>query len=156
MELVPEVVKNTLVFNVIKSCNANRNICGNCPDFAVAVHNTLMNTEVKYVLIDLQDEKEICPSFLEELMQLAKRLMFPFIFTGVMDKPQKILDSYAFLSRHPIFEAVEDAVAYLESKHPGITRVPLNGIELGVAVAASRPRNAIVGEADASEGEAED
>lgn len=158
MELVPEVVKNTLVFNVIKSCNANKNICGNCPDFAVAVHNTLMNTAVKYVLIDLQDEKEICPLFLEELMQLAKRLKFPFLFTGVMDRPQKILDSYAFVSRHPVFDSVVDAAAWLESKHPGITKVSLSGIDIGVAVACSRPRNAVAGvvDGDASEGEAED
>jgi hypothetical protein len=156
MELVPEIVNNALVFNVINSCNANRNICGNCADFAVAVHNTLMNTEVKYVLIDLQDEKEICPAFLEELMQLAKRLKFPFLFTGVMDKPKKTLDSYAFGNRHPLFESPEDAIAYLDKNFPGMTRVSLNGIEIGVAVACSRPRNAVVGEGEATEGEAED
>lgn len=156
MELVPEVVNNALVFNLINSCNANRNICGNCADFAVAVHNTLMNTEVRYVLVDLQDEKEVCGAFLEELMQLSKRIKFPFIFTGVMDKPKKILESYAFLSRHPVFDTPEDAVEYLEKKFPGITKVSLSGIEIGVAVACSRPRNAVVGEVDTSEGEAED
>lgn len=156
MELVPEVVKNTLVFNVVNSCNANRNLCGNCSDFAVAVHNTLMNTEVKYVLIDLQDEKEMCPSFLEELMQLAKRMKFPFLFTGVMDRPQRILESYAFLNKHPLFESAEDAVDYLEKNYPGITRVSLNGIEIGVAVASSRPRNAVAGEGETTEGEAEE
>ena len=72
MDLVPENLGGAVVFNLVNSCGANKGVCGNCADFAVAIHNWLMNTEVRYVLVDLQDEKEICPAFLEELLQLAK------------------------------------------------------------------------------------
>ena len=143
MELVPENLSGAVVFNVINSCGANRAICGNCPDFAVAVHNWVMNTEVRYVLIDLQDEKEICPVFLEELLQLAKRLRLPFVFCGVMERAKRILASYDFTTRSPIFVTPQEAIAYLEQTYPGITRVSAEGVEFGVAIAQSRPRNTL-------------
>lgn len=143
MELVPENLNGAVVFNVMNSCGANRAICGNCSDFAVAVHNWVMNTEVRYVLIDLQDEKEICPLFLEELLQLAKRLRFPFVFCGVMERAKRILASYDFTTRSPIFVTPQEAIAYLEKTQPGITRVSVEGVEFGVAIAQSRPRNSL-------------
>jgi hypothetical protein len=154
MDLVPENLDGAVVFNVINSCGANKSICGNCADFAVGVHNWLMNTDVRYVLVDLQDEKEICPTFLEELLQLARRLRIPFLFAGVMDKAKRVLLSYNFQSRAPLFVTPEDAVTWLDQNHPGLRRVSLHGMQFGVPVASSRPRNAVMAEVEAGEPEA--
>ncbi len=156
MDLVPENLHGTVVFNVINSCCANRAVCGNCTDFAVAVHNWLMATEVKYVVIDLQDEKEICPAFLEELLQLSKRLKYPFVFAGVMEKPRRLLEAYDFTARSPIFVTPEEAVAALEKRYPGITKVSLDGVDFGTPIASSRPRIALTIDDPVSEAEAVD
>ena len=120
----------------------------------MAIHNWLMNTEVRYVLMDLQDEKEICPALLEEIMQLARRLRIPFLFVGVMDKPRRILEAYDFTKRWPTFVTPEDAVFYLNEKFPGSTRVSLDGLEFGVAIATSRARNSVAVDADGAEADA--
>ena len=65
-----------------------------------------------------------------------------------MDKPRRLLEAYDFLNRAPVFVTPEDAVEWLEKKHPGITRVPLEGVEFGAPIAQSRPRNGVVAEAD--------
>ena len=147
--MIPENVNGAVVFNVISSCNASKSICGNCADFAVAIHNWMMNSEIKYVLVDLQDEKEICGAFLEEMMQLAKRLKVPFLFAGVMEKPKKILQSYDFSNRWPTFTTPDEAISYLDKNFPGVTKVSLEGMEFGVAVATSRPRNAVMVDVEA-------
>lgn len=148
MELVPENLNGAVVFNIISSCNANKSICGNCGDFAVSIHNWMMSSEVRYVLVDLQDEKEICGAFLEELMQLSKRLRVPFLIAGVMEKPRRILESYDFAKRWPLFATPEEAVAYLDKNFPGTTRVSLEGLEFGVPIASSRPRNAVMADVE--------
>ncbi len=149
MELVPENLNGAVVFNIISSCNANKSLCGNCADFAVSIHNWMMNTEVKYVLVDLQDEKEICGAFLEELMQLSKRLRVPFLLAGVMEKPRRILEAYDFVNRWPLFATPDEAIAYLDKNYPGTTRVSLDGLEFGVPIAQSRPRNAVMADVEA-------
>lgn len=154
MDLVPENLGGAVVFNVVNSCGASKAVCGNCADFAVGIHNWLMSTDIRYVLVDLQDEKEICGAFLEEMLQLAKRLRVPFLFAGVMDKPRRILESYDFLTRAPLFVTPEDAVAWLDKNHPGLTRVSLEGLEFGVAIATSRPRNAVAVDAEPQEADA--
>ncbi len=153
MDLVPENLGGAVVFNVMNSCGANKTICGNCADFSVAIHNWLMNTEVRYVLLDLQDEKEVCPSFLEEILQLARRLKVPFIFAGVMEKPKKLLEAYDFLSRAPLFVTPEEALVWLDKNYPGLTKVSLQGLQFGVAIAQSRPRNAVAVEGEGTEPE---
>jgi hypothetical protein len=153
MELIPENLGGAVVFNLQSSCSASRNVCGNCADFAVAIHNWLMASEVRYVLVDLQDEKEICPAFLEELLQLAKRLRLPFLLAGVMEKPRRLLESYDFTARWPLFVTPEEAVAYLEKHYPGATKVSLEGLEFGTPIAASRPRNAVLVETEGVEAE---
>jgi len=153
MDLVPENLGGAVVFNVMNSCGANKMICGNCSDFSVAIHNWLMTTDVRYVLLDLQDEKEICSGFLEEMLQLAKRLKIPFVFAGVMEKPRKFLESYDFLSRAPLFTTPEDAVKWLDAHYPGLTRASLSGLQFGMAIAQSRPRNGLVLDVEGSDSE---
>lgn len=156
MDLVPESVGGAVVFNVVKSCGANRLMCGNCADFAVAVHNCLMSTEIRYVVLDLQDEKEVCGAFLEEVLQLAKRMRIPFLFAGVMDKPRRLLEAYDFTRKTPLFLTPEEAVAWLKANHPDLLAASKEGIEYGVPVASSRPRNAALVDAEVGEAEAVD
>jgi hypothetical protein len=144
MELVPENVNGAVVFTVHNSCCANKSICGNCPDFAVAVHNWLINADVRYIILDLQDEKEICGLFLEELLLLRKRLkQYPFLFCGVMEKPKRVLESYDYFSRSPLFVTPEEAITWLDANHPGLTKVEIKPSDLGTAIAVSRPRHSL-------------
>ena len=119
MDLVPEKVDGGVVFNVVKSCGGNVDICGNCGDFAVAIHNWLMASEVRYVVVDLQDEKVICPQFLEEILQLKRRMKVPFKFAGVMEKPQQLLKNYNYLLDNETYATPADAFKKLEQEKPG-------------------------------------
>jgi len=152
MDLVPENLGGAVVFNLNNSCGASKALCGNCGDFAVAIHNWLMNTDVRYVLLDFQDEKEVCGVFLEELMQLAKRLRVPFLFAGVMEKPRRMLEAYDFTRRWPLFVTPEEAVSYLDENFPGTTKASLEGLTFGVAIASSRPRNGVAAEIESGDG----
>ena len=156
MDLVPENLNGAVIFNLNNSCCANRLICGNCGDFPVAIHNWLVGSDVRYVLLDFQDEKEVCPTFLEELVQLAKRLRIPFLLVGVMERAKRVLDSYEFTKKWPVFVTPEDAVAYLDEKFPATTKVSLDGLQFGLPIAISRPRNALAPDAEVSEAEAVD
>lgn len=140
MDLIPENHNGAVVFNLISTGVANRGANDSYGDFAVAIHNYLMNSEVRYLLLDFQDEKEICANFLEELMQLAKRLRVPFLLVGVMEKPRRILESYDFTRRWPLFLTPEEAVAYLNANYPEFLQVSLAGLEFGTAIASSRNR----------------
>ena len=156
MDLVPENLSGAVVFNLLNSCAVNKLACGSCAEFVVAIHNYLMNSDVRYVLLDLQDEKDICPAFLEELMQLAKRLRVPFLLAGVMDRPRRILESYDFTRRWPLFSTPEDAIAYLEAHHPETLRVAIGGLPFGTAIATSRGRHVGIQDGEPVEAEAVD
>ena len=103
MDLVPESINGVTVFNLLqtKSCPKG---CSDCGDFAVSIHNILLNSDFRYLIFDLQDEKEVCEKFLEETLHLWRRLRFPFLFAGVMPKPEKILMSYAYHDSYPVFD----------------------------------------------------
>lgn len=156
MDLVPENLNGAVVFNVVNSCGANRAICGNCAEFAVAIHNWLMATDVKYVLIDLQDEKEICPTFLEEVLQLSKRLRYPFVFAGVMDKPRHVLQSYNYTAKQAIYITPEEAIEALEAKYPGLIKSSAGNVEFGIPIASSRPRSVLAADELGSDADAAD
>lgn len=96
VELVPIRADDAIVLNVAKHCRFCRADCRDCCDIGVAVHNWLISTELRYVIIDLQDEKDVCPTFLQEIIQLRKRLRMPFLFAGVMDRPLKVLNDYSY------------------------------------------------------------
>ena len=151
MDLVPENLGGAVVFNLNSSGVSSKALRGNCGEFAVAIHNWLMNTEVRYVLLDFQDEKEVCALFLEELMQLAKRLRVPFLFAGVTEKPRQMLEAYDFTRRWPLFVSPEEAILYLEQNFPGSTKAPLDGLTFGVAIATSRLRSSAAAEVESAE-----
>ena len=96
-----------------------------------------MHTELEYTIIDLQDEKDICPIFLEELLLLKKRLLGPFLFAGVMEKPLDYLERF-YSSSFPIFITPEDAVRALRIQRPGITESPVKSpIKIGFPILLS-------------------
>jgi len=157
LEFVPEKIDRAVVMNVIQSSQpvpssvAPASVLDSFvgADFVVAVHNWLIGTQLKYVIFDFQDEKEIPADFVEELMQLMKRVRIPFLFTGVMQKPRALLMSYDYTSKFPIFASIDEAVTYLESKHPTLLGVPHDGIIFGTPIEMVRSRlNGKPGEED--------
>jgi hypothetical protein len=158
LEFVPEKMDRAVVMNVIQGArplssavavpvSAVDSYVG--ADFVVAIHNWLIGTQLRYVIFDLQDEKEVPADFLEELMQLMKRVRIPFLFTGVMQRPRALLMSYDYTSKYPIFSSIDEIISYLESKHPTLLSVPHDGINFGTPIEMVRSRlNGKPGEED--------
>lgn len=140
MELSPAIVNGGVVLDATQMCSYQASDCRTCPELAVGIHNWLIATGIEYVLIDFEDEKEVCPSILVELLQLRKRLKMPFIFIGLMDKPKSILTSYAY-SGYPFFSTPEEAVMHLKQMHPElVSGIDLSRVSPGVAIPCSRSR----------------
>jgi hypothetical protein len=158
LEFVPERIDRAVVMNVIQSSRAVPNAIPvptsaidsfGGADFVVAIHNWLIGTQLRYVIFDLQDEKEVPADFLEELMQLMKRMRIPFLFTGVMQKPRALLMSYDYTSKYPIFNSIDDVISFMESKHPQLLSTTLDGISFGSPIEMVRSRlNGKPGEED--------
>ena len=117
MDLIPVNVGGIVVFNTTDNCISTSRECKHCLDIGGALHNWLIVMKVNYILIDFQDEKDVCTTFLVELLQLRKRLNIPFIFTGLTLKPQKFLDSYEFLNHKSsrIFSSLEEALEFVRT-----------------------------------------
>lgn len=118
MDLIPVNVDGVVVFNTTDSCVSSSHECKHCVDIGGALHNWLMVMKVNYILIDFQDEKDVCSTFLVELLQLRKRLNIPFIFTGLTLKPQKFLESYEFSAHKSsrIFSSLDEAIEFLKTE----------------------------------------
>ena len=143
VELIPVRLDDAIVLNVAKHCRNCKTDCRDCCDIGVAVHNWLISTELQYVVIDLQDEKDVCPTFLQEIIQLRKRLRMPFLFAGVMDRPLKVLNDYSYTSDlYPTFITPEDAVSYLRANHPLVLSADLSRVRLNEVLQVARPRSA--------------
>ncbi len=125
MDLIPTMVDGAVVFNLKNSCSVKNYNCEPCVQLVLCIHNWLKHAEVQYAIFDLLDEKDICSSFLTELLQLRKRLRFPFLFVGVMDRPQNFLESYSYDRTYSVFVTPEDAVRALRIHNPGITEHPI-------------------------------
>ncbi len=150
LEFVPEKVDRIVVLNVMQTLVSTNppmsqtqtalldSFVGS--DFVVGVHNWLIGTELRYLIFDLQDEKEVPVDFLEELMQLMRRLRIPFLFAGVTDKPKGILKSYAYLTKYPIFTDVDEARSWLEQKFPNYLNIKFDGIQFGTPIEMVRSR----------------
>lgn len=157
LEFVPERVDRAVIMNVIQNQQpmaapvAPTSVVDSFvgADFVVAVHNWLIGTQLRYVIFDFQDEKDVPADFVEELMQLMKRMRIPFLFTGVMQRPKALLMSYDYTSKFPIFTSIEEAVSFLESKYPSLLTVPHDGITFGTPIEMVRSRlNGKPGEED--------
>ena len=141
VELIPEYVDNAIVFmayNKIPHCETK---CKLCVDFSVGIHNWILANEVSYIIIDLQDEKTICQVFLEELINLRKRLKIPFYFAGVMARPKQFLDDFGMSHTVKYFMTPEQAADDLKSKHPELYHTVVDkNINLVHKITVSRAR----------------
>jgi hypothetical protein len=143
MELVAENLDGVAVLNVENVCTGEGLECRECVDVGGLVHNWLLTTGMNYVVIDLQDEKDVCRTFLIEMLQLRKRLRMPFLFAGVMARPKAILEDYDFSATgSPIYATPEEAIAFLESNHKAvIVDTDLSLVRFGEKLLSIRQRN---------------
>ncbi len=141
MDLIPEFVDGAVVLNTVKACRYDENQCLMCADFAVGIHNWLIQHELNYIVVDLQDEKTVCPEFLVELVQLRKRLQMPFLFAGVMESSQRIIKAFDDLNVFVFYRTPEEAVAHLKKTSPEVlATTPLTSIHMGEPILLTRPR----------------
>ena len=139
MEYVPILVDGGVVLNATSVCNNTAPDCKVCPDIAVGVHNWLVANNRKYLIIDFQDEKDVCSTMLVELLQLRKRLKFPFLLVGLMERPKHFLLSYAY-GDDLFFNTPEDAVEHLRSFHASLIDAEFGGIEFDKPIPTGRFR----------------
>jgi len=163
MDLVAENIDDVVVLNLESICNGPQNVgnvighqtCKTCSDVSGLIHNWLMSVDTEYVIIDLQDEKEICSTFLIEVLQLKKRIEMPFIFAGVMPKTRDILEAYGY-SRDglPAFESPDEAVKYLKRKFRAEAKASHRNITFGEKILSLRARQLQkMGEASSDDGD---
>jgi hypothetical protein len=139
MDFIPEIVDDVVILNAHDVCSEGQD-CRSCIELAVGVHNWLVGHEIRYLIVDFQDEKEVCTTILTELLQLRKRLRFPFLFCGVMENPRKFLKSYAY-SGYPFFAIPEEAVSYLKKIHPSLLMTDLSSVKVGESIPCTRTRS---------------
>lgn len=149
MDFVPEIVDGTVVLNAVDICTSG-NDCRPCAELAVGVHNWLVTHQLRYLVTDFQDEKDVCTTILTELLQLRKRLRQPFLFCGMMEGPKKFLQSYAY-NDYPFFPVPEDAAVYLKKNLPQLLSAPLASIKVGEPIPCTRSRSYRTEEAEESE-----
>lgn len=139
MDFVPEMIDGAVVLNAVDVCTVG-NDCRQCTELSVGIHNWLVAHGLRYLILDFQDEKDVCVTILTELLQLRKRLRFPFLFCGMMEAPKKFLESYAYTD-YPFFAVPEDAIAFLKAKEPGALKADLSSIKAGEPIPCTRSRN---------------
>ncbi len=139
MDFVPEIVDGTVVLNAVDICTAG-NDCRPCSELSVGVHNWLVVHQLRYLVVDFQDEKDVCTTILTELLQLRKRLRQPFLFCGMMEGPKKFLESYAYQD-YPFFRVPEDAAAFLKKTQPQILSTNFESIKVGEPIPCTRSRS---------------
>ncbi len=143
MNLVPELVDGCIILNVENVCTSNSYDCKDCSDIGGALHNWLMVTGLRHVLIDLQDEKDICLTFLVELMQLRKRLPLPFKFIGAMERPKNLLECHGYsMDGSILFVSPEKAASELKKQSPESLDLSYPEVQLGEAVVNLKIRSA--------------
>lgn len=152
MDFVPEIVDGTVVLNAVDIC-AQGHDCRPCSELSVGVHNWMVAHQLRYLVVDFQDEKEVCKTILTELLQLRKRLRQPFLFCGMMEGPKRFLESYAY-SEHPFFPVPEDAAVYLKKSFPQLLAPTFATIKVGEPIPCTRSRSYRSEEAE--EGEVEE
>ena len=125
MDLTPSIADGAIVCNLSKGCNRQTVSCESSSQLAVYFHNWLLQTKLQYVIMDFQDEREVCSEFLDEVLRLKNKLPIPFFFTGVMPNPLSYLKKYNTTKELPVFNTPEDAVRALRMLIPTATEKPV-------------------------------
>ncbi len=153
VELIPKNIDGVVVLNVLSRCSPN---CSACADITVGIHNWLLVNNLKYVVVDFQDEKVVCSTFIEELLQLKKRLKFPFVFIGVMEKPKQTLEAFDYRGEFPLFASPEEAVGAFRARHPDLINASLENVTFGIPLAVVRPGSRLITGEEGEEGQEEE
>ena len=155
LEIVPEEIDGALVFNVQPALPSKEQLSDEDlhSELVVAFHNWAKENSVPYIILDLQDQKDLCSVFLTELLQLRRRLQIPFLFAGVMESSRKIIESYDFQKLFPFFVTPEDAIRALRMRYPGMTESFSVPSGLGNPILIPR---VVLGESDPGSGPALD
>ncbi|MBI2602139.1 MAG: hypothetical protein HYW48_03705 [Deltaproteobacteria bacterium] len=124
MDVIPALIDGAVVVNLVNACQMRTRECDACANLLIKIHNWLKQTGLEYVVFDLLDEKEICPTFLHEVLHLRKRLPIHFLFAGVMSQAKRELEAFNYGDVFPIFLTPEDAIRALRMQHPGVTEAP--------------------------------
>lgn len=151
MDLVPENYNGAVIVNVV----ANREPLNAEIDYGVGLHNWLLQTDLRYLLFDLQEEKEIDTAFLEGTMQLMRRTQVPVLFCGVLGTPKQILDSFNYSSRFPLFHNPDEAISFIKTRKPALLSMDLAKISFGQPIDMVRSRLGVKSE-DGEEGAGDD
>ncbi len=125
MDIIPTLIDGAVICTLHNECSYKARACPECEQLVIKLHNWLKHTSLEYMVFDFQDEKEVCPTFLQELMQLRKRLRIQLLFAGVMEQPRKHLEGFNYGETFPIFLSPEDAIRALRMQNPGLTEAPL-------------------------------
>ncbi len=125
MDLIPKLVDGAVICSLVNGCQFKTRTCQECDLLVIKIYNWLKHTSLEYIVLDFQDEKEICPIFLQEIMQLKKRLRIHLLFSGVRQQPRKLLEGFNYGDVFPIFLSPEDAIRALRMQNPGLTEAPL-------------------------------
>ena len=135
MDIIPENYQNLVVLNVYPSQINKEGI-----DYGVGLHNWLLTTQVRYLIFDLQDEKDVLQALIEDVMQLMRRVRIPVLFCGVMMKPKKILQAFDYTAKFPVFLTPDEAIDYLKEKFPSLIETTFENIQFGQTIEMVRAR----------------
>jgi hypothetical protein len=98
-------------------------------DVGGSIHNWLLAHGIRYLVVDLQDEKDIPVLLITELLSLRRRWRIPFAFVGVMQKIESVLKDYGFYTQGgQVFFAPEDALDYLREAHQPLLQVDTQAV----------------------------
>ena len=129
MEVIPIIVDGAVVLNLDNSCMTKSSNTEHSSRLVIHIYNWVKKVGLEYIIIDLQEEKTICSTFLVELMQIKKRLNYPFLFCGVMEQARNILTSYNCDQVYPFFVTPEDAIRALRIQNPGLTEIKISRMD---------------------------
>jgi len=159
MDLVPESLDGAIVINALSQAQVQSQSVEGI-DYGVGLHNWLMSTNLRYLIFDLQDEKEINPSFIEDMMQLMRRTRIPILFCGVMSRPKSVLESFDYGTKYQLFNTPDQAIHFLRNRFPTLLQTNYEGINFGQPIEMVRSRLGLRTEegeeGEGSENESED
>ena len=130
MDVIPTLLDGAVVCTVSKLCKCPALSCELCTIEAIQVHNWVKLQQLPYLIFDFNDEKTICPTFIDELLLVRKRLRIPFLFSGLLGEARLFFEKRNSKDQYPLFLIPEDAIRALRMQNPGLTEIapafPLN------------------------------
>lgn len=140
MSFIPIRVNDVIVLNAEDICENESTSCRLCSELAVTIHNWFVANELRYLIVDFQDEKYVCNTILLEFMQFTKRLKFPLLLVGLTENPKNFLKSYDYRGPLP-FDTPEEAVEYLAANHTELISKNLKNINFNEMISPGKTKH---------------